>query len=1071
MCSVQKNYGKPAHLAGTLAVACLLLASASFGQEEGQRKPDKQILRKLSEWVGIFTLYSDVDLSDRVDLKEYSEAADLASAFLTNPELSAHIAEFKAATFVNVYPLGLVNHPEWLFRKLNDISKAQYSTLNAPHVMVEVQFTPADNFTGYLITLVFKGNDPLKDEWIRLANQQAGISLAAQKFASPLQAKDKVNAAIVAGLDALKASIGNTFMPNLAIRCNDETFLNNQVIELWQRADSTGVVLQAVTGEGTPITSLLTWTGARKREGQSAVFLPTQAGDVPVSVQRGTEKITVRMRVKEFSIDLNQLLKKLIVEAISQKRQQAATRLLELRQDSVANAVAIRNLLAQIEQGNFPMEATGNTLFPVFTNPVTLTDSSAFRDASLPRTANLRELKKRQRLHHNIRRNLNVEALADLLVNNPSQLDSLLNQLVRSSGQLIARLIVGKDRQGQENVARDIVVDYVNEHLKQLTDVLPQEAEKPLPTPASTGTTAAFNANQWVYANPLLPINNLSNFINNLADSARKRNTYVFIHYSQDVSTDAYLLRAPQAVPRGLPPGARFVTVTLVNIPGSVNYMLLGSKGRVPGSGGQNQEEEIWRYLLEDDEDGAMVAAGSERFPDAAVPCTTAQIAKLQQDFEARLAGKKFRIYGGGMEMYGFDEYKLETGHKEILTKAGICDLAQFDAKLKHVLHDPSHDIVRDVDIIYSTVNLWEGLTAGYNDGSVDWESFIVPKITNRAELDNELNRLEAVAALAKEVLPSGVVSENSYSNIANYIKTCREQPAIALEDKNKIHLNQTIKGIYVGLHCYANYTYSFSDLKVRPAIKASRTMWPDVEKAEQEGYAVPLSVSNSYTQYLAQYNTDKAYFLGEQYLVNVFLIEMLRGMKYMFANLGTAWRTAINKQARLKMQVRRTELDALKGQVRKIETPGVDKLWTSIGELTGNFQGKVATYYDVNVTYQSSRVRAGVAFAQNGILEFHLKIPDQLQGQGIGSEIFKRAISDYSPSKVKGWWKQSDIYTGGESINLKIFREKITSGMKPIDAAFETPTGKILKENGFDGVPEIIRNTPEEVIIHFNHR
>jgi hypothetical protein len=609
MCSVQKNYGKPAHLAGTLAVACLLLASASFGQEEEQRKPDKQILRKLSEWVGIFTLYSDVDLSDRVDLKEYSEAADLASAFLTNPELSAHIAEFKAATFVNVYPLGLVNHPEWLFRKLNDISKAQYSTLNAPHVMVEVQFTPADNFTGYLVTLVFKGNDPLKDEWIRLANQQAGISLAAQKFASPLQAKDKVNAAIVAGLDALKASIGNTFVPNLAIRCNDEMFLNNQVIELWQRADSTGVVLQAVTGEGTPITSLLTWTGARKREGQSAVFLPTQAGDVPVSVQRGTEKITVRMRVKEFSIDLNQLLKKLIVEALSQKRQQAATRLLELRQDSVANAVAIRNLLAQIEQGNFPMEATGNTLFPVFTNPVTLTDSSAFRDASLPRTANLRELKKRQRLHHNIRRNLNVEALADLLVNNPSQLDSLLNQLVRSSGQLIARLIVGKDRQGQENVARDIVVDYVNEHLKQLTDVLPQEAEKPLPTPARTGTTAAFNANQWVYANPLLPINNLSNFINNLADSARKRNTYVFIHYSQDVSTDAYLLRAPQAVPRGLPPGARFVTVTLVNIPGSVNYMLLGSKGRVPGSGGQNQEEEIWRYLFDDDdEESALVA-------------------------------------------------------------------------------------------------------------------------------------------------------------------------------------------------------------------------------------------------------------------------------------------------------------------------------------------------------------------------------------------------------------------------------------------------------------------------------
>jgi hypothetical protein len=75
----------------------------------------------------------------------------------------------------------------------------------------------------------------------------------------------------------------------------------------------------------------------------------------------------------------------------------------------------------------------------------------------------------------------------------------------------------------------------------------------------------------------------------------------------------------------------------------------------------------------------------------------------------------------------------------------------------------------------------------------------------------------------------------------------------------------------------------------------------------------------------------------------------------------------------------------------------------------------------------------------------------------------------NYSPIRVKGWWKQSDIYTGGESVNLKVFKEKVASGMKPLDAAFETPTGKILKDNGFNGVPEIIKNTPEEVIIHFN--
>lgn len=44
-------------------------------------------------------------------------------------------------------------------------------------------------------------------------------------------------------------------------------------------------------------------------------------------------------------------------------------------------------------------------------------------------------------------------------------------------------------------------------------------------------------------------------------------------------------------------------------------------------------------------------------------------------------------------------------------------------------------------------------------------------------------------------------------------------------------------------------------------------------------------------------------------------------------------------------------------GKVKGVAKGG-EKLWTKIDELTGDFQGKVATYYDVNVTYQSSRVR-----------------------------------------------------------------------------------------------------------------
>lgn len=146
-----------------------------------------------------------------------------------------------------------------------------------------------------------------------------------------------------------------------------------------------------------------------------------------------------------------------------------------------------------------------------------------------------------------------------------------------------------------------------------------------------------------------------------------------------------------------------------------------------------------------------------------------------------------------------------------------------------------------------------------------------------------------------------------------------------------------------------------------------------------------------------------------------------------------------------------------------------VEKLWTKIDEHLGDFNGNYATYYDVNVTYQAYREQVGVAFLNNNILEFHLNIPEKLQGQGIGSLIFKQAIEDYAPSKIKGWWKSSDIYTGNESINLSIFKQKLKEGLSPELAVFETPTGKILKANNFDGTIEIIKNTSNEVIIYFN--
>jgi hypothetical protein len=292
---------------------------------------------------------------------------------------------------------------------------------------------------------------------------------------------------------------------------------------------------------------------------------------------------------KQDPIATNDLLKKLIVEALSEKRKKASEDLSTLRNDSTVNAAAIRQLLARVERDNFPMEGTGATLTAMFAAPLMLSDTSAFRDESLARVATLKELKKRKRIGTNIRRNLNIVALADLMAKDQDRINTLLDNLLKNSGQLIANLILGKDSKGQEDVARDIVVDYLNKNLEQLTGAPPVEEEKPLVTEA-INSSQQFVATQFAYVNKQLPLSNSATFMKALEDSARKKKTYVFINYSLDASTGAYLARARQTKPVGLPAGTRYKVYTVVNIPGSVEEQVI-CEGCTSNAG--NSEEAI----------------------------------------------------------------------------------------------------------------------------------------------------------------------------------------------------------------------------------------------------------------------------------------------------------------------------------------------------------------------------------------------------------------------------------------------------------------------------------------------
>jgi hypothetical protein len=92
-----------------------------------------------------------------------------------------------------------------------------------------------------------------------------------------------------------------------------------------------------------------------------------------------------------------------------------------------------------------------------------------------------------------------------------------------------------------------------------------------------------------------------------MEDTLRKRNTYAFVNYSQDVSTETYLARVKGSKPKGLPQGAKFIAATLVNIPGSVKVNLVGC---APGAKATATDAMggILDGCLEGDEESAMLA-------------------------------------------------------------------------------------------------------------------------------------------------------------------------------------------------------------------------------------------------------------------------------------------------------------------------------------------------------------------------------------------------------------------------------------------------------------------------------
>jgi hypothetical protein len=485
--------------------------------------------------------------------------------------------EFKTAAFAEVYIEATIDYDTWMFNLLNRVTKLKYEAKQTPYIVFEIKFKPKDDkLDSYQVFLTLQPGSAINPNQDKVVSGAAAHYLTGKTYAEPAKAGDDIESALTEALNGLAAKLGNSLAPNLMVRYQNEVFWNGHEIPILDQ-EGNSVELEATDKAGKILNpNDVTWTNADPFQSKGVVDMTGVASkSVTLTKKADSTRLTVTVKRVNASDDINALLKMLIVEVLTAKKQQAVDTLPKVRVDSVNNANDLIRQIKFLEAGNFPVDNVGAKPIGLFTHPpsVSVADSLRFIEGS-ERSKGFEFLIKRKKLRNIIWRKVNVVALANLVVDHPEKVNDLLDALLLNSGRLVARLILNKDSQGKRDAARNIVTDFLNQNLEKIagSQFGPPPPDPPLPSVVPPAQPFTFSAEEPLYVSPMVAFEGKQLFIDEMKTYLRQLNprVYVVVNYSQDVTTENYINRVEGTRPAGLASGQRYINITLVNIPGSV---------------------------------------------------------------------------------------------------------------------------------------------------------------------------------------------------------------------------------------------------------------------------------------------------------------------------------------------------------------------------------------------------------------------------------------------------------------------------------------------------------------------
>ncbi len=535
----------------------------------------------IGRWVGFFMVYSGYEFSDQFNLEKLAGpiAGELLQDASFNPELIYMLDQFQQDHFLTIYPVPVYNGPDKaVINRLNEVSLQFHDPRNDPYLNL---FIYLDTLSGRQFKLSLAFHSPVDQIGLPEINAAANQRLQGVVFNTMQESTAKTNEVIAWALGEIAKKAGDTFHPPFYVQYKDNVYRNGNIIEVWQDERTEFQAFKKINGSYQSTYS--GWRGEYLTgNGAYAWYEPTEPGQLPIMVIHETDTLRLQVLAKAGTgvPDLKEIVRSLLKEALAAKRQQLQGSLDSLRNDSTSIETTLGQQIARLEKGNVAMEDDGGQMKMLFDQPVVIEDSALFK-RSAEREKGFELIRKRKNVFNQIISKVNIEAFIDLAVDDPEKLKLLTDDLLSNSGTLLAQLLVGKDNQGDRAQAMDIVFRYVNQNIERLANAqpmsLPAYAIRPIVVPAVEEITPDYSKR--LYINENVVFEGKEQFVKEIEDylSTLETPTIVTINYSQDENSEGYVSRAKAGRPKGLPEGYDYISIVLVNIPGSVMWNMIAN--------------------------------------------------------------------------------------------------------------------------------------------------------------------------------------------------------------------------------------------------------------------------------------------------------------------------------------------------------------------------------------------------------------------------------------------------------------------------------------------------------------